>query len=1272
MKNIKLKTIGAVVILFCLVSMSMIPALSATSKQLDNTNDSNELNEKPETFETKKTSTINKIFLLNAIKGLSMGVFSGEIDIKSLFSDYKPKDNDIPDIDPLDPDYIMYDRFIPQDEPLLADDHNDVNYNTDSGDKLSRALPLYVGEPVDNAPGRGRIGYLDPDNGDDEDWYRFSACAGQEIVAVIENNENYSCDLYDTAGEPVASNFTVEETGTHFLCMSSQSEEGALFEYEIDVMIIGQNDAETADDAGDGISEATPITPGSYCGYMDHEDQEDWYSFEVTDGDGICISLEVPDKSDYDIHLYTPSGEKVHSAMWYGDDDLEYPADETGTWKIKFDMFPGWNESKWPEDYLLYSSGAYEFELSIGGSAEAPPTPDPQPEITPIAQTFIVTNDPDSTQDEYGYLAAVPAANYLEGEERFVSPIIYDGESTAVNWFGTVDDTTQYLVDDWNAYLTRHGRSAVEYELDPDPIKAAADIATEHWESSDSAVVVVDGSTFEDNIRTVVNRNVNLNAQTEVTSVPPDSEEFRDMGGLSMLPMFIGPKWGAIAVHGLGSNFGGDVGITTPRYEALMDDWWPYDNSVTGEDIDVMHPISLPGFWFPYTTSMNGLEEFTVTKIAGKRYKIPVRDTESSIKVTVTTDDPTNLCIYLIDPYGNVRRPSMPHWNGGEINPIHIWNGGHWPEIGYDEWRAWQTEPATEHVEEVHYCMEGRWTAIVVPATVEDADQSYSYHITAEVREYATERTSAAISAANGAVLASKNHIPLLYVQEDTVPTETEQALSSLGVSDIIFIELNEIGSTVKDELDGYTITDFTTMQEIIDEIGDNQNNYVTFTSLGTGEGYFAPSGMIAAYHESPIISIGEAADAYNTADMIASWREYAGDFYHGCRSLGHLPLMSKPFNLSEFIEGLKNGEFPAPGFDLKLRWFSTIHDSIYAVIDAYGLDKEGQEAYLFVAPRDYDIRDVIGRGVTGNRSYAGHIPVQTPAFSSAVICREVLYPAIIYANPGRDVTTSQFMNYPDGGTWALNYGGSVANYATRDIKEIYSSRGRFYEGHCIWDGLLERYNEGVSISYYTGHGTGGSGISSQYKNVEEQFPYAEMTHEYLKDFDWWDAWRGYSSWNGRQTKTGRWGGSSSYSHSEPALYDIVHFKWVDEAFENLHSQMEFWSSCTTAAHFAPMVYLAHGSSLYYGNCGSAYGIQTMLHDQWMFNDVLVEGKNFGESHSQYIWMFDRDFTTEDPTTLYGRSSLFQGYLSNVHAIFGDPAMTLYSPDWIEPTPISP
>jgi hypothetical protein len=261
-------------------------------------------------------------------------------------------------------------------------------------------------------------------------------------------------------------------------------------------------------------------------------------------------------------------------------------------------------------------------------------------------------------------------------------------------------------------------------------------------------------------------------------------------------------------------------------------------------------------------------------------------------------------------------------------------------------------------------------------------------------------------------------------------------------------------------------------------------------------------------------------------------------------------------------------------------------------------------------------------------------------------------------------------MNYYDGITHTGNNGERFNYYTTRFNKESFSSHGRFFEGHCMWDNLLERYNTGTSFCYYTGHGTGGSGISAQYRNMAEQFPQGETRHEHLNDFNWWDGWRGYSGFDSTLTGTPRHGGTSMYNAQEPSLYDIIHFKWVDQLFENLHSEIDCWSSCTTGGHFGPMIYLAHGAALWFGNIGSNYFAEDNLHNCLEFQDILVNGMSFGEAHSKYVWKLDRDYTTCDPTTLYGTSSFFADALLNVHTIYGDPTMTVYSPEWIEPIPI--
>ncbi|MBS3772708.1 MAG: hypothetical protein KGY55_00740, partial [Candidatus Thermoplasmatota archaeon] len=231
---------------------------------------------------------------------------------------------------------------------------------------------------------------------------------------------------------------------------------------------------------------------------------------------------------------------------------------------------------------------------------------------------------------------------------------------------------------------------------------------------------------------------------------------------------------------------------------------------------------------------------------------------------------------------------------------------------------------------------------------------------------------------------------------------------------------------------------------------------------------------------------------------------------------------------------------------------------------------------------------------------------------------------------------------------------------------QSFSSHGRFYEGHCIWDNMLERYNEGALVSYYSGHGTGGSGISFQWKNIAEQFPYVELRHEELEDFEWWDGWRGYM-YDDTRMKTPRWGGFTWYNAVEPNLYNLVHFKYVDQYFENLHSIMDLWMSCTTASHMGPNIYLEHGAVLTYGNGGTGLCPQADLLDDNMMESMMIEGKSIGEAFSDEVWLHQRDFTSDDPTAMYGSSSMT---VTNIQMIFGDPTLVPYSPEWTEPTPI--
>jgi hypothetical protein len=156
---------------------------------------------------------------------------------------------------------------------------------------------------------------------------------------------------------------------------------------------------------------------------------------------------------------------------------------------------------------------------------------------------------------------------------------------------------------------------------------------------------------------------------------------FQEFAGENALQMFIGKQWGAMTVYAHGSDAKA-VGIITPRYESGTSEDWPHPYDARGDNTNIYFPIATPGFYWA-TIPDQGDFTLEVTKYKGDRYKIPITSTDTSIKVTVTTDSPSYLKVFLVDPYGSVRRPMVPHWNGGPINPIHVWNAGHWPGIGF-------------------------------------------------------------------------------------------------------------------------------------------------------------------------------------------------------------------------------------------------------------------------------------------------------------------------------------------------------------------------------------------------------------------------------------------------------------------------------------------------------------------------------------------------------------------------------------------------------------
>jgi hypothetical protein len=650
--------------------------------------------------------------------------------------------------------------------PTSYNDNDDAGYKRDAGGEINKSLPIYPGEMIDDWPGRGRTGKLS--SSDYEDWYSFSVCLGQDIVVTLTPPAGYNYDLglwdhdkneRETSTNPGSTTesitYTADYTGIWYTRIHyiSGSGEGR---YSFNVTLVGQNDAGTGKDAGDNFADATSISTGFYEGYLDMNDEEDWYKFNVNTGQNIHFILGMKNfahLSDFDIYLYNPSGLMVHAENYYYDDELLYPIDESGYWRVRIKIFPGYTDVPDPEDweYFTYGSGAYKLYFNMVSTAPDPPGPIPQPQITPVAQTFIVSNDPDSNKDEYGYLASIPACNFLEDGVRYLSPIVYSGDDTITNWFGTVDDTTGYLLDDWEDYLANKGKTPVNYYVNSDPVKAAAEIATAAWESSGTAVVAVDGSDFEDTATQVLHETQTLKRTVKTEKIPNTSWKLKKFIGSSSYTMSIGSEWGAINVSIYGESIPSGLLQVYPSlielfpgYMVHASDWWPI--YPTEPRCDIYYPITSEGIWAASVPNLLGDWHLEITKYGCHRYSIEVDDPDSVLRAKITTTQPSDLLLFLVDPQGHIRAPDVPDWNGGPINPIHVWNGiddGD-PSTPCDPYRSWDPEPHTEFTAEVLHPEKGEWTAIVVPRHKTGAS-SIEYTISGEIREINQKRVDAAI-----------------------------------------------------------------------------------------------------------------------------------------------------------------------------------------------------------------------------------------------------------------------------------------------------------------------------------------------------------------------------------------------------------------------------------------------------------------------------------------------------------------------------------------------
>ena len=214
-----------------------------------------------------------------------------------------------------------------------VENQNDAGSGDDAGDSPETALLV--------VPGSYTGFLLDNDN---YDWYTFDVIAGQLINAQLSSapEATFLITLKNPSGGTEGSaeeidggrviSYAADATGRWYLRVQRDRGFG---DYALAFSVQNQDDAGSGQDAGNCRYAALTIVPGQYSGYLQDNDDEDWYAINVTAGQRVTVQLTIPPEAKMLLSLKDPSGQTEGSATLSGNTrSVDLIAKATGLWTI--------------------------------------------------------------------------------------------------------------------------------------------------------------------------------------------------------------------------------------------------------------------------------------------------------------------------------------------------------------------------------------------------------------------------------------------------------------------------------------------------------------------------------------------------------------------------------------------------------------------------------------------------------------------------------------------------------------------------------------------------------------------------------------------------------------------------------------------------------------------------------------------------------------------------------------------------------------------------
>lgn len=692
--------------------------------------------------------------------------------------------------------------------------------------------------------------------------------------------------------------------------------------------------------------------------------------------------------------------------------------------------------------------------------------------LAPMPAATFVEFDPNSYMDDWAYLAALPTSVFSANGQVYGAPLLFwedpAPEGTPreqMPLFGY--QSNQYLMEDWmvvnGGKLDRlqliqmeevtEDRIASDYTANDvktfDSTSAynlASMLALDNWEFADSAVVAIIDHKFP-NPAAKVEGSVSglapggeLVEETKTGSKTPDPvnpnvHPFKVPEGYKFVDAFMEWTWLGQTILPDGSTVserGKDLDLQLyddQIGEVVASEFWnviegdlyrPQDGPYEQADTYAYHE----GDWDAYVTYMPTKGYNNIGSEAAALPAPPKQGNEDSrAHYTIYLTLFPGVDVDLPDPAPMMTGPASYtlEWEGTDNLGLVI-RGPSGAALARDISDA---NPKTVSFTDLG---EGDYSASVI--NLDDNSNEMEFTLSYSYEPVLSKAAAFALgNAANGAVWASLNNIPLLYANDDELPETTGEALKKLGVDKVYLVDMADRGEKAKEGIgdltallqDGIDVKHYTDGPRLYQDIqAKSGQNDVIFSSLRGWRPwtiqaewdyleypeatYLGPAAMSAAYHGAPLLIT----DLHPELSAPVAWHN--AFWQHAYRY--RLPPGVGPMYLTGTMV-----------YD-----FLSQHGLADDLIGEQGITDPGEKESLVTVAGQFVIGQAWDRMFPGVAD-AGRI-FGTPTDTAAWVARSGLYPSLIWANPavnpevdngaGGKWITGSHSKKEQGGNWGI------------------------------------------------------------------------------------------------------------------------------------------------------------------------------------------------------------------------------------------------------------